>query len=134
MNRALTALLLTAALAVLGACASGSSGSSSSTGSTTASEPAAKPAAKAADVPPPAGHPFSKITIGMNDAEVRKILGDPDNANAYMTGKGFIPFYFGPDTTRTDWMYKGKGRIVYSRNTYSGGLKVIRVLYNPNEP
>jgi ABC-type Fe3+-hydroxamate transport system substrate-binding protein len=132
MNRALTALLLTAVLATLGACASGSSGSSS--GSTTASEPAAQPAAKAADVPPPAGHPFGKVTVGMNDTEVRKILGEPDNANAYMTGKAFIPFYFGPDTARTDWMYKGKGRIVYSRNTYSGGLKVIRVMYNPNEP
>jgi len=130
MNRVLTALLLTAVLAALGACASGSSGSSSSSGSTTASEPAAKPA----DVPPPAGHPFSKVTIGMNDTEVRKALGEPDNANAYMTGKAFIPFYFGPDTARTDWMYKGKGRIVFSRNTYSGGLKVIRVMYNPNEP
>lgn len=135
MNRVLTALLLTAVLAALGACASGSSGSSSSSGTTTASEPAAKPAeAKPADVPPPAGHPFAKVTIGMNDTDVRKVLGEPDNANAYMTGKAFIPFYFGPDTARTDWMYKGKGRIVFSRNTYSGGLKVIRVMYNPNEP
>ena len=134
MNRVLTALLLTAVLAALGACASGSSGSSSSTGSTTASEPAATPAAKPADVPPPAGHPFSKVTVGMNDTEVRKVLGEPDNANAYMTGKQFIPFYFGPDQSRTDWMYKGKGRIVFSRNTYSGALKVIRVMYNPSEP
>jgi len=134
MNRVLTALLLTAVLAALGACASGSSGSSSSTGSTTASEPAATPAAKTADVPPPAGHPFSKVTVGMNDTEVRKVLGEPDNANAYMTGKQFIPFYFGPDQSRTDWMYKGKGRIVFSRNSYSGALKVIRVMYNPSEP
>ncbi len=134
MNRALTALLLTAVLAALGACASGSGGSSGAPSSTTAAEPAAKPATAPADVPPPAGHPFGTITLGMNDAEVRKLLGDPDNANAYMTGKGFIPFYFGPDQTRTDWMYKGKGRIVFSRNQYSGGLKVIRVMYNPSEP
>jgi hypothetical protein len=130
MNRALTALLLAAGLAVLGACASGSSTS----GSTTAAEPAKAAEAKPADVPPPAGHPFGKVTVGMNDTEVRKVLGEPDNANAYMTGKGFIPFYFGPDQTRTDWMYKGKGRIVFSRNQYSGALKVIRVMYNPSEP
>lgn len=136
MIRLLSALILVAMLAMLGACASSSSGSSSSTGSasgTTAAEPA-KAAAKPADVPPPAGHPFSKVTVGMNDTDVRKILGEPDNANAYMTGKAFIPFYYGPDTSRTDWMYKGKGRIVFSRNTYSGALKVIRVMYNPSEP
>ena len=67
------------------------------------------------------------------DCRVRKVLGDPDNANAYMTGKSWIPFYYGPDTHRTDWMYKGKGRVVFSRNRYSGGLKVIRILHNPNE-
>jgi hypothetical protein len=31
-------------------------------------------------------------------------------------------------------MYKGQGRIVFSRNRYTGALKVISVLYNKNEP
>lgn len=82
---------------------------------------------------PPAGSKLSAVKLDMNDIEVRKIMGEPDDANAYMTGKAWIPFYFGPDTARTDWMYKGQGRVVFSRNQYSGGLKVIRVLYNPNE-
>lgn len=82
---------------------------------------------------PPAGSALSKVEPGMNDAEVRKILGDPDDANAYMTGKAWIPFYFGPDTHRSDWMYKGVGRVVFSRNRWSGGLKVIEVKYNPKE-
>ena len=69
----------------------------------------------------------------MTDTQVRNILGDPDNANAYVTGKAWIPFYYGTDTTRTDWMYKGMGRVVYSRNQYSGALKVIRIIYNPKE-
>lgn len=101
-------------------------------GSETSGTPA-KSAAKATYTTPPASSPLSKVTVGMNDAEVRKILGDPDNSNAYMTGKAWIPFYYGPDTRRTDWMYRGKGRVVFSRNQYSGSLKVIRVLYNPNE-
>jgi hypothetical protein len=50
-----------------------------------------------------------------------------------MTGKAWIPFYYGGDTYRTDWMYKGKGRVVFSRNQWSGALKVIRVMHNPNE-
>jgi hypothetical protein len=82
---------------------------------------------------PPASSKLAKVQPDMNDIEVRKIMGEPDDANAYMTGKAWIPFYYGPDTARTDWMYKGQGRVVFSRNRYSGGLKVIRVLYNPNE-
>lgn len=81
----------------------------------------------------PAGSALAAIELGWTDAQVRKVLGEPDNSNAYMTGKNWIPFYFGPDTHRTDWMYKGKGRVVFSRNRHSGGLKVIRVLHNPNE-
>jgi len=87
----------------------------------------------AANVPPPAGHKLAKVTLGMNDTQVRAIMGEPDQANAYMTGKAWIPFYYGPDTARSDWMYFGQGRIVYSRNRYSGGLKVIQVVYNPKE-
>ncbi|HYB12366.1 MAG TPA: hypothetical protein VEG67_02775 [Myxococcota bacterium] len=98
-------------------------------------QPAAKtdPAKAAEGVPPPPGSPLAKIQAGMSDTEVRKILGDPDNANGYITGKAFIPYYFGPDTSRTDWLYKGKGRVVFSRNRWSGNLTVVRVDYNPNE-
>jgi hypothetical protein len=81
----------------------------------------------------PSDSPLAKIELGMSDEEVRSILGSPDDSNAYMTGKQFIPFYYGPDTRRTDWLYRGQGRVVFSRNAYSGGLKVIRVLYDPDD-
>ena len=87
----------------------------------------------AASSQPPSGSPLSRVKLGMNDAQVRKILGNPTNSNAYMTGKMFIPFYFGPDTHRTDWMYRRVGRVVFSRNRWSGALKVIRVVYKPTE-
>ncbi len=108
----LVALLATVALST--ACASGGGS-----------------AAEEAAMPVPAGSPFSKIELGMSEHAVRKVLGEPDDANAYMTGKAFIPYYYGTDTARTDWLYKGQGRIVFSRNRYTGALKVIRVLYNP---
>ena len=71
---------------------------------------------------------LAKVQIGMNDTDVRAILGAPTSSNAYMTGKQWIPYYYGPDTSRTDWVYDGVGRVVFSRNRYSGALKVIRVM------
>lgn len=84
-------------------------------------------------VEPPASSPLAKIKEGMSDNEVQRLLGMPQNQNAYVTGKSWIPFYWGPDTTRSDWMYKGQGRVVFSRNAYSGQLKVIRIDYDPTE-
>ncbi|HXC53213.1 MAG TPA: hypothetical protein VN634_20160 [Candidatus Limnocylindrales bacterium] len=82
--------------------------------------------------PAPAGSPLAKIQDGMADTDVRRILGEPDSSKSYMTGKQFIPYYYGPDTGRTEYIYKGLGRITLTRNRYSGGLKVIRVDYDPN--
>lgn len=93
--------------------------------------PAAGKEAKAPTPPPPAGSPLAQVKEGMSDTDVRKILGEPDSSKNYMTGKQFIPYYFGTDTTRVEYIYKGKGRITFSRNQYSQGLKVIRVEYNP---
>ena len=126
MRRLLMTLSLASLIFGVGACASlnGSGDSGPSAGGTE------YPAGYSA---PPPGSPLSKVHLDMNDTEVRNIMGEPDNSNAYMTGKSWIPFYYGPDTTRTDWMYGGIGRVVFSRNRYTGGLKVIKVLYNPNE-
>jgi hypothetical protein len=122
MRRIATSIILAAALAtgtiVLGACASGGGG-------TEAAQPAATPI--------PANSPLAKIKPGMSDEQVRGLLGGPDDSRSYMTGKAFIPFYYGPDTHRADWIYKGKGRVVFRRNRYTGGLEVIRALYDPNE-
>jgi len=89
----------------------------------------------AQDPEPPAGHPFSKITKGMPDAQVRDILGSPNSTNSYPTGKGWIPGYgwWGTDAHRWEWFYKGKGRIVFNTRWFSSRMKVIRVLYDPSE-
>ena len=81
----------------------------------------------------PADSPLAKIELGMNDEQVRAVLGSPDDSNSYTTGKAWIPYYYGPDTSRSDWLYKDQSRVVFSRNRYTGGLKVIRVTYNPND-
>ena len=85
--------------------------------------------------PPPAGSPMAKIHEGMTEPQVGAILGAPDDSKAYITGKAFIPWYFGPDQSRFACYYKGKGRVIFSGgNQWGAGRgKVIRVEYDPSE-
>src|SRR5215472_15893845 len=78
--------------------------------------------------PPPAAQaiptssPLAKIKIGMTAQEVSNILGMPTNQVSYASGKAWIPIYFGDDAWRTEWSYKGIGRVVFSGgNVYGGG-------------
>jgi hypothetical protein len=105
-----------------------SQGKSAQANSNNANTSDAQPAPK----PIPKGHIFQKITAGMSENDVRKILGEPSDRRDYVTGKAFIPYYYGSDTSRSDWIYKGKGHIVFSRNRWNGSLSVIEVLYDPN--
>ena len=82
---------------------------------------------------PPSRSPLSKVVMRSNEIAVRKAVGDPDDSTSYMTGKIFIPFYFGTDAFRTDWIYRGQGRITFSRGVWGDAFKVIAIKYNPNE-
>ena len=95
---------------------------------------AAAPAAPTASAAIPKNHAFGKITKGMPDHEVAKLLGQPTDRRDYITGKQFIPWYYGKDTGRSDWFYKGKGHITFVRNRYSGSLTVLEVFYDPSQP
>ncbi|TFG94403.1 MAG: hypothetical protein E4H11_06840 [Myxococcales bacterium] len=115
----------------LGACASGGGGGS---------EPAATPSSgsAAAAKPPkgvaaPAGSKLAKVAVGMKPEQVKEIMGDPTSQTTYMTGKAFMPWYFGP-THQTDWKYKGVGRVVFVNNRWSGQIQsVTRIDYDPAE-
>lgn len=105
---------------------------------TPAAEPAAQPSeaakAKAAEgTRPPAGTKLARITDGMSEGEVIAILGEPTSRQDYMTGKAWIPYYYGSDVSRLDYRYKGVGIVVFGRNRYSGKTRVIRVDHDPNE-
>ncbi len=123
MTRRLAVVLVLSFTLALGACASSPEGARSGSQASAASRAGQ----------PPTGSPLAKVALNMNDAQVRKLLGDPTSSNAYMTGKAWIPFYFGSDTHRSDWMYEGMGRVVFSRNRWTAGLKVVRVIYEPTE-
>jgi hypothetical protein len=89
------------------------------------------PAAAPTAVIPPAS-PLGKIKEGMDSDEVTKILGAPSSTGRHVTGKAFIPFYFGTDALKTEWRYKNVGRVIVSKGSFSAS-HVSGIEYNPNE-
>ena len=98
---------------------------------TAAQEPA--PAESTQGRPAPAGTALARVKLGMSEPEVAAIMGVPTSQSNYQTGKAWIPYYYGSDTSRLDYKYKGVGVVVFGRNRYSGQTKVIRIDYDPNE-
>jgi hypothetical protein len=85
--------------------------------------------------PPPAGSPLAKVQVGMSQREVENLIGAPQDENAYVTGKAFIPWYYGGDRHRVAYYYKGMGRVIFAGGGgFSGTSTVSRVEYDPNEP
>ena len=98
-------------------------------------EPAPKPEPAAPKRQPfpgvPPDSPLAKIELGMRHDEVLAILGSPDRKIDHQTAKAWIPFYDGPDADLRDWIYAGRGRVVFS--LYKGALEVIDVIYDPHQ-
>jgi hypothetical protein len=110
----------------LGGCAS----SGGSRDGAAMSEPTAAPAMASV----PAGSPLAAITSGMSETEVHSKLGPPSNRRIYPTGKNWIPFYFGGGTMRTDWIYTGIGRVIFTNTSKFGpNIEVVDVVHNPSE-
>ena len=85
-------------------------------------------------VPPPKSSKLAKVQVGMSPREVEAVLGPPTDENAYVTGKAFIPFYYGKDRWRRAYFYKGMGRVVFAGSGgFSQSAHVERVEYDPHE-
>lgn len=69
---------------------------------------------------PAAGTTFTKLRIGMSRQQAIDLAGQPTDQGAYITGKAWIPFYFGSDRARWEMAYKGKGRLIFSQNAGFG--------------
>jgi len=122
-RRTAAALALGLALALGAACAS--DGTAAPEVSTRPPEPAR--------IAPPADLALSRVELGMNDDQVREIMGRPSGQNAYPTIWAYLPGYTGADERRFEWRYTGTGRVLFNQNPYSGRLQVIRVEYDPSE-
>jgi hypothetical protein len=79
---------------------------------------------------------FTRLQIGMSIRESTDIVGPPTDQGAYITGKAFIPFYFGSDRHRYELVYKGEGRLIFAGGSfgdYSSG-HLIWIIHCATEP
>ena len=79
--------------------------------------------------------PISEVQKGMSMDTAFALAGQPDATTSRETGKRWIPFNFkGGDIRRTEALYKGQGRIVFSNtDQYSNNWRVLEVHLNPDE-
>lgn len=84
---------------------------------------------------PAPGTKFTQLQIGMGMKQVTDIAGQPSDQGAYMTGKAFIPFYFGSDRHRFELVYKGWGRLIFAgggMGDFSSG-RLIWIIHSAKE-
>ncbi len=112
----------------LGGCAS--NGDSGSTGSTTTSSSDSGTTSSATRTIP-ASSPLAKIQKAMTDAEVRSLVGEPGSTRSYPSFAAFLPW--ANNGWRVAWLYPSVGRVVFSRNRWSGSMAVVDIQHNPNE-
>lgn len=83
---------------------------------------------------PKPGSKFSKVKIGMRLSQVDKLIGEPDDSDGHITGKAFIPFFFGGDTHRLEQFYKGEGILTFSPSHFAGSPDIlVAITVDPDE-
>lgn len=83
---------------------------------------------------PAADSKFAKIKVGMYSKEVMDLIGPPTDQKSYQTGKAWIPFHFGADNFRMEYLYKGEGSLTFSSGGVgSSAMKLIRITVNTQE-
>jgi hypothetical protein len=79
----------------------------------------------------PSDSPLAQVRPGMRHDEVLRILGSPDGRIDRLTPQAWIPFRDSRGDTLREWIYTGKGRVVFS--LYQGSLEVVDVVYDPRQ-
>ena len=85
---------------------------------------------------PAPGSKFTQLKIGMSTQQVISLIGQPNDAGSHVTGKAFIPFYFGSDRARHEMVYKGQGRLLFAMGAgmFGGGqMNLIWIIHSANE-
>jgi hypothetical protein len=84
---------------------------------------------------PAPGSKFTRLQIGMSMRQAVDIVGQPTDQGAYVTGKAWIPFYFGSDRHRFEMVFKNQGRLIFaggSLGDFTGG-NLVWIIHNPTE-
>jgi len=78
---------------------------------------------------------FKELKIGMSMRQCMDLAGAPTDQGGHMTGKAWIPWYFGSDRHRYELVYKGQGRLIFAGGSvgdYSSG-HLIWIIHSANE-
>ena len=85
-------------------------------------------------IPASANAPFTRLRIGMSRQQVIDLVGQPTDQGIYVTGKAWIPWYFGSDRTRWEFAYRQKGRLIFAQNSGWGtDYYLIWVIHNDRD-
>jgi hypothetical protein len=78
---------------------------------------------------------FNKLQIGMPMRQVLALIGAPTDHGGYVTGKRFIPFYYGSDRRRYELAYKGQGRLIFAGGAIGERTpgNLIWIIHNAND-
>jgi hypothetical protein len=76
---------------------------------------------------------FTRLQIGMPMKQVTDLIGPPTDQGAYVTGKAFIPFFFGSDRYRHELAYKGQGRLVFAGEAMGTNAHLVWIIHNAND-
>ncbi|MDQ6628135.1 MAG: hypothetical protein M3Z29_06760 [Pseudomonadota bacterium] len=83
---------------------------------------------------PAPGTKFTKLQIGMSRKQVMDIVGTPTDEGAYVTGKAFIPFFYGGDRYRYEVVYKGQGRLIFAGSAgFDSNAHLIWIIHSAAE-
>ena len=85
-------------------------------------------------VPAP-GSKFTQLKIGMGMQQAKDLVGQPTDQGGYITGKAFIPWYFGSGKYRHELVYKGYGRLIFASPSsfdFASG-KLVWIIHSANE-
>ena len=83
---------------------------------------------------PAPGSKFTQLQIGMSAKQVTDIVGQPTDQGTYVTGKAFIPFFFGSDRYRHELVYKGWGRLIFAGSAgFDSNSHLIWIIHSANE-
>ena len=82
---------------------------------------------------PAPGSKFAKLKMGMSPDEVTNLIGQPTSQSSHVTGKAWIPFYFGGDKFRLEMFYKGEGQLTFSQShSFGSGTELSFMLVDTN--
>ena len=83
---------------------------------------------------PAPGSKFTRLQIGMSAKQAMDIVGQPTDQGAYVTGKAWIPFYFGSDRYRHELAYKGQGRLIFAGSSgFDSNAHLIWIIHNGSD-